>query len=83
MKVKMKENYQGVGQTAVLDNEGITVTMLEAGETYLVDASVGEYLVSNGKAEEVAPAYVKPQPKPEPEPETQPEEPVFKKRGRK
>jgi hypothetical protein len=83
MKVKMKENYQEVGLYAILASEGFQVSLLEAGEEYLVDAPVGEYLIKHNKAEEVKSVYVKPAPVPEPEPEPVEEQPVFKKRGRK
>lgn len=69
MKLRMLENYQGVGDSAVLLDEGITVTILEAGERYEVSENLGAWLVENGKAQ-VIPSEKKvvvgEQPEPEP-----------------
>ena len=54
MNVKMLETYQGVGHSAVLLHEGMTVTILEEGESYKVDTTLGKWLIENGKAQEVS-----------------------------
>ena len=56
MKVRMLETYQGVGQTATLLHEDIRVSVLEQGESYDVDPTLGAWLVDNRKAEEIAEA---------------------------
>lgn len=53
MKVQMLETYQGVGHTAVLLDEGTRVSILEKGESYEVDLTLGSWLVDNRKAEEI------------------------------
>lgn len=51
MKVKMREVFQGRDVQATLLHEGITVSILEIGESYEVDKPLGEWLIENGKAE--------------------------------
>lgn len=55
MKIIMLETYQGVGDSAILLDEGITVTILEQGERYEVGQNLGVWLVENGKAREIQP----------------------------
>jgi hypothetical protein len=65
MKVKMLETFQQVGATAVLASERITVSVLEAGETYEVDATLGAFLIENNKAEAAKAPHYGAQEKPE------------------
>ena len=53
MKVKMKEVFQGRDVKAELLHEGITVSILEIGESYVVSQSLGDWLIENGKAEKL------------------------------
>lgn len=55
MKVKMKEVYQGSGVSGVLAYDGITVSVFEIGEIYIVDEQTGNYLLEHRKAVEVLP----------------------------
>lgn len=53
MKVKMLEVFQGTGVTALNTFENITVSILEKGEIYEIGATLGAWLIENGKAEPV------------------------------
>ena len=54
MKLKMLGTFQGRDVSAVLADEGLRVSILEAGEVYEVDEALGEYLLLHRKAERVA-----------------------------
>jgi hypothetical protein len=66
MKVKMREAFQGTGQSGFLIEEGITVTIFEKGDTLEVDNTLGGWLVDNGKADEIRPIVYATTPQPEP-----------------
>jgi hypothetical protein len=55
MKVHMLETFQSTKSTAVLADEGITVSILEVEETYIVDTALGTWLIENRKAVELLP----------------------------
>jgi hypothetical protein len=59
MRIKMRETFQEVGTTAVLADDGLQVSILEAGETYIVDDVLGAYLLEHRKGEspEASPHY--------------------------
>ena len=87
MRVKLLETFQGRDVSALLVDEGLKVSILEAGEVYEVDDMLGEYLLLHRKAQKVEKAaivVVKPVPAPEPvEMPTEPKvEPEPRKRGR-
>ena len=53
MRVKMMESFQSVNTVAEIADEGIRVSMLEKGEDYIVDLTLGNWLIDNHKAEEI------------------------------
>lgn len=65
MKIKMREAFQGTGQSGILVNEGITVTIFEKGDTLEVNNALGGWLIENGKADEVPPIVYATTPQPE------------------
>lgn len=88
MKVKMTETFQGRDVTALHVMDGINVSILEAGEEYQVNDSLGAWLIENYKAKEVhKPAQIKPEVVEIFEPVLELAEPepakIEKKRGRK
>lgn len=86
MKVKMVETFQGRDVTALHVIDGINVSILEAGEEYQVNDGLGNWLVENYKAKQVAKPSIPVEEVLEiPEPIREFVEPVKsdKKRGRK
>lgn len=55
MKIRMLEYFQGVGQSGLLLEENITVTIFEPGDVLEVNKTLGTYLIDNRKAVEVEP----------------------------
>lgn len=55
MIVKMNETVQGRDIEGELRHEGVRVKMLEQGEEYIVDTSLGAWLVEHGKAVDITP----------------------------
>lgn len=53
MKVKMLETVQGRDISGTLVNEGIECSILTPGDDFIVSESLGEWLVENGKAEQI------------------------------
>jgi hypothetical protein len=58
MKVKMMETVQGRDIFGTMVDEGIEVSILTPGDVFLVDESLGRWLVDNRKAEEIKPPAI-------------------------
>lgn len=90
MIVKMNETVQGRDIEGELRYDGTRVKILERNEEYIVDVTVGAWLVEHGKAADITPVKAesnKPQATPAPESDDLPlreEQPIqHTKRGRK
>ncbi len=66
MKVKMIENYQGSGVSALELPEEIEVSILRPGKEYEVSDARGAWLIEHGKAEEVKAKHYGAKSEPEP-----------------
>ena len=58
MKVKMIETVQGRDISGIMVDEGIEASILTPGDGFLVDESLGRWLVDNRKAEEIKPPAI-------------------------
>lgn len=69
MKIKMIDNYQGVGHYGKLLDEGIVISIFSKGDEIEVDAPLGQWLIESKKAVEIKPVVYNSQPvPPSPEP---------------
>lgn len=82
MKIKMFEFFQGRGITALLLPKMARVTILEPGQAYEVDDSLGAFLLKSRKAE-AQPDYRHLDVEPQFEQAEEPPRPVMRKKGRK